>query len=107
MSIGAVVAAVLFGPESPPRFAEAGLSWRGAEVSVTGYGRVRVEKGGWDVADNVASATVRFGPFRSQAQVDGAFLVVGDAVIDLPLEGDVRLLPGMEFEHRVEVTFGG
>lgn len=107
MSFGEVVARSFFGSTEPPRSTFGALGWRGSEIVVGGYRRGEIVKGTWEIDGNVATAVVRFGPFRSSVQVDSGLLIVEDSVVELPFDGDVRLLPGMEFEHRFEVTVGG
>lgn len=105
MTFQELLARTFFGLEAPPEVMELGLSYRGEELTVSGYVRALLPRGDWVVIEGDATRKVTFGPFGRAAAFDAAFLVVaGDERSVLSLDGDVRVLAGMVVEVEVAVV---
>lgn len=97
-----------FGSAQTPDLIYVGLGQGGGELApTTGYQRQPVARGNWAIDGNTAITAVTFGPFTTPVSVNSVFLFIeGERVETLLLEGDIRLLPGMDFKHEVRVVLG-
>lgn len=93
MNLAELSIACLFGTREPPDFYDVGLLWRGRELDVGGYKRVRVPRGEWSRLGGLATAAVHFDGFGAPAAVDaiGIYLPDGTALPPVALDGDLRL----------------
>lgn len=93
MDLAELSIACLFGTREPPAFYDVGLLWRGRELDVGGYKRVRVPRGEWSRLGSLATAAVHFDGFGAPAAVDAVavYLPDGTSLPSVALEGDLML----------------
>lgn len=93
MDLAELSIACLFGTREPPAFYDIGLLWRGRELDVGGYKRVRVPRGDWSRLGRLATAAVHFDGFGAPAAVDAitVYLPDGSSLPPVSLDGDLML----------------